>query len=214
MFEFIYQAQTWIFVAFVIISIILLSSWIAGKSVKEKRHKRKSPRFSTEESLSSYSSDSVSSCEDSVPFIPDEFKNRKVRPESVRKALDNPSKGELLCQEIAQNIYGVPFHRSVWPKWLKNPETGRPLELDLYNEKLKIAIEYHGRQHYDYVPHFHRNGRSDLASQKRRDAHKLDLCDENGVYLITVPYTVKDEDIEDWIRFWDPSAVKMREGRA
>lgn len=135
------------------------------------------------------------------------------RPHSIRKPNATESKGERLCKEAAERIFGETFHRSIWPDWLRNPETGKGLELDLYNEKLKIAIEYHGRQHYQYVPHFHRKGPHEFEAQKRRDAYKLDICDEHGVYVITVPYYVPDNRLEQWIRYYEPTAFALREKR-
>lgn len=135
------------------------------------------------------------------------------RPASTRKPNATESKGERLCKEAAERIFGEPFHRSIWPDWLRNPETGRGMELDLYSEKLKIAIEYNGRQHYDYVPYFHKKGPHELEAQKRRDAYKLDICDEKGVYVITVPYYVPDNRIEQWIRYYEPTAFALREAR-
>jgi hypothetical protein len=35
--------------------------------------------------------------------------------------------------------------KSVRPGWLENPLTGRNLELDCYNEYLKLALEYNGK---------------------------------------------------------------------
>ena len=46
-------------------------------------------------------------------------------------------------------------------------------------------------QHYEYPNHCHKNEQEFLA-QKRRDIFKYKQCDDNGVYLITIPHTVKD----------------------
>src|SRR5205823_8856314 len=56
------------------------------------------------------------------------------------------SRGERICCQTMQRIYGVSF-KSTWPSWLINPETGEGLELDCYNDELKIAVEYNGEQH-------------------------------------------------------------------
>jgi hypothetical protein len=63
------------------------------------------------------------------------------------------------------------------------------LELDGYNPALALAFEYNGRQHYQYTPHFHTGGRSDLRSQQARDAQKQELCRAEGIALLTIPYT-------------------------
>ena len=98
------------------------------------------------------------------------------------------SKGEKLCKDIIEKIYQLPFY-CVRPKFLKNPETNRNLELDLYNDQLKLAIEYNGIAHYKYPNPFHRT-KEEFINQIRRDKFKVDMCDVNDVYLISVPYTV------------------------
>jgi len=98
------------------------------------------------------------------------------------------SKGELLCKKAIEEIYGVPFY-CVRPDFLKNPETGRNLELDLYNDDLKIAVEYNGIGHYVYPNPFHKT-KEDFLNQVRRDQFKIETCDQNGIYLISVPYNV------------------------
>jgi len=107
------------------------------------------------------------------------------------------SRGEKMCCEIMSKIYGKPF-TTVRPPWLKNPETKRNLELDCYNQDLKIAVEYNGIQHYEW-PNFTNQSREEFQNQVRRDELKVRLCDHYGVYLITVPYTVKLDQIEDYI---------------
>lgn len=68
------------------------------------------------------------------------------------------------------------------PKWLDG------LELDGYCEKLGAAFEYQGKQHYEYVPHFHRGGKEDLAKQQERDRKKYEVCVKRGVKLMLIPY--------------------------
>ena len=81
---------------------------------------------------------------------------------------------------------------------MKNPLTGRNLELDCYNEDLKIACEYNGRQHYEFLKHFH-GTMEDFHKQKRNDQKTRENCIKNGIFLIEVPYTVKVPDIERFI---------------
>ena len=146
-----------------------------------------------------------------APTIPDYIIGDMYRPVGYRKT-STRSKGETICKAAAEKIYGVPF-ATVRPPWLRNPETGRCLEIDVYNESLKIGIEYHGAQHYKYTPRFHRKGYGDFISQVKRDNLKLDICDTNGVYIITVPYNCPEDKIESYIRHWDPHAVMLRQNR-
>lgn len=105
--------------------------------------------------------------------------------------------GERICRKHLEFRFNENFskHR---PNFLKNPITGANLELDCFNPKLRLALEYNGKQHYDYVPKFHKN-KNDLHNQKYRDEIKKRLCFENGVDLIEVPYTVSHGEIPIYI---------------
>lgn len=229
MFGFFSAWKYWITIAILVLVIVWLLRNMEWK--KKPKRRRRSPRdqiVSYEELsvLSEWSQDesSIESVSFAKPLpkefvesiVPEKIQNpvvpNSVRPHSVRKETKTYSKGERLCKEAAERIYGVTFHHSIWPDWLRNPETGKAMELDLYNEELGIAIEYHGEQHYKYVRRFH-NSPSDYESQVRRDNYKLDICEENGVYVITVPYYLPDKKIEAWIRFNDPTATAAREAR-
>jgi hypothetical protein len=67
----------------------------------------------------------------------------------------------------------------------------KPMELDLFCEELKLAVEFNGAQHYKFCSFFHRS-ESDFNDQIARDKLKNELCEKNGVKLITVPYTIKN----------------------
>jgi hypothetical protein len=62
------------------------------------------------------------------------------------------------------------------------------LELDGYSEKLGIAFEYHGEQHYRSVL-WRKNHKTDIVSQQARDQLKRERCRNEGVTLIEVPYS-------------------------
>ncbi len=141
----------------------------------------------------------------SKPFESDPYKT-KYSEEQISKALgihkefktNRISKGEMKCKEIIEDIYGVPFY-CVRPNFLKNPETKRNLELDLYNDELKIAIERNGIQHYIW-PNYTGQSKEKFLKQLSRDKFKYDQCNNNGIYLITVPYTVELDEIRDYMQ--------------
>lgn len=118
-----------------------------------------------------------------------------------------PSRGERKCRETLESIYGVPFV-TVRPNWLKNI-TGYNLELDCYNEELKIAVEYNGEQHYVW-PNFTRCSLAEFQDLRARDELKRELCDRNGIYLITVPYKVAHNKISDYIVSRLPETLRNR----
>ena len=118
------------------------------------------------------------------------------------------STGERICCEVMTDIFKQPFTR-VRPDFLKNPETGHNLEIDCYNDKLKIGVEYNGIQHYVW-PNFTNMTKEAFLQQVRRDQYKVETCDKNGIYLITVPYNVPHNMIRDYIIHYLPDNVGMR----
>ena len=116
--------------------------------------------------------------------------------------------GEKICAEVMEGIYGRKFKR-VRPDFLRNPETGQNLEIDCYNDELKIGVEYNGIQHYVW-PNYTGSTKDEFIQQLRRDKFKVDACDQNGVYLITVPYTVPNSMIRDYIIYYLPENVERR----
>lgn len=117
---------------------------------------------------------------------------------SIPSSDSNDSHGERECRRVLESIFGLPFGK-LRPNFLSNPVTGgNNLEIDCYNEDLKIGVEYSGRQHYEFVPYFHKNKEAFL-NQKYRDELKRRMCLDNGILLIEVPYTVKVKDIQNYL---------------
>lgn len=100
------------------------------------------------------------------------------------------SKGEQKCLEAAEKIFGTDF-KTIRPNWLKNPKTGKNLEIDVYSDKLGIGIEYQGYQHTEFPNKFHKT-KKEFLDQVERDKFKLDKCNELGIYLILVYDDCKD----------------------
>jgi len=136
-----------------------------------------------------------------APFAPPVCPAEPRRGPTIRLLPTPPkkpqSKGEAACKKALEEIFGVPFIKAR-PNWLRNTETGYALELDCYNEDLRIAAEYNGIQHYQW-PNFTGQSQAEFVQQVRRDQFKREKCDEVGVYLITVPYNVPHEAIKDFI---------------
>lgn len=118
------------------------------------------------------------------------------------------SKGEDICKITMEQLYGKPFY-TIRPDFLKNPETGKNLELDCYNHELKMAVEFNGIQHYVW-PNFTGQTKDEFINQIRRDEFKVRSCDANGIYLITVPYNVPHNLIRDYLVYYLPDNVQRR----
>ena len=98
------------------------------------------------------------------------------------------SRSEKLCREILEEYTGLSF-TSIRPNWLKNSVSGNNLELDGFCEDLRLAFEYQGKQHYEYIHHFHRK-EGDFERQQDRDKLKLDLCKKHDIDVLIIPHTL------------------------
>jgi hypothetical protein len=108
------------------------------------------------------------------------------------------SKYEDRFKEAIVAKTGIKFYK-IRPNWLLNRVTGNLLELDMYNAKLKLAIEYNGPQHYEYPNWFHFTEQY-FINQVRRDVLKARLCRERGVHLITIRMS---ESLDDEMKQYD-----------
>ena len=95
---------------------------------------------------------------------------------------------------IFENITGKAFPKK------KSIFANNRWELDGYNDELKIAFEQQGIQHYEYLPHFHRDGIVDLQHQQERDESKRKQCIELGIRLIEVSYLLTGTKKEIYIQ--------------
>lgn len=102
------------------------------------------------------------------------------------------------CQLLSQLCNNKPFEK-VRPDFLTNPATGKRLELDCYNEELKLALEYNGSQHYHYPNRFHKT-EEDFVRQVQRDILKEELVRAQGIDLIVVPYTIRPNQMHPYIK--------------
>ncbi len=79
------------------------------------------------------------------------------------------------------------------------PCFGSLLKLDLYNATLKIGVEIHGPQHYQY--HFYHGGsRLNYAKGMINDAKKEEWCRKNGIILIELKDSEVDKLTPDFLK--------------
>jgi very-short-patch-repair endonuclease len=73
------------------------------------------------------------------------------------------------------------------------------LELDCYNEELKINIEYDGKQHYIFPNPFHKT-KEEFEKAQENDQMKDQWCKDNGILNIRVKYNlIKKNEIKQYI---------------
>ena len=131
----------------------------------------------------------------------------KIQRSNIKMVKDKwISKGERECKRALEEIFGKPF-LTVNPKFLYCKLYNKNLEIDCFNSEIKnplggfgIAVEYDGRQHFEFTPKFHKT-QKDFKRQKAIDEFKNIRCAENKVTLIRVPYTVITHHIRDYLIF-------------
>lgn len=69
-------------------------------------------------------------------------------------------------------------------------QIGEGLRLDVYCPQYRLAAEYHGRQHFEYLAHFY-DTLGDFHRAQERDQRKIELCEEQGITLISFRYCDK-----------------------
>ena len=74
---------------------------------------------------------------------------------------------------------------SVYPDWLRNAVTKCPMQLDMYNEGKKLAVEYDGPQHYEFPNEYHKS-EAEFVAQQDRDRQKDVACKERMITLVRV----------------------------
>jgi len=99
---------------------------------------------------------------------------------------------EELCRIIFEQGFGELFPRKN-PLFMKY--NTRKLQLDGYCEKLALAFEYQGEQHYSAKSHF--GGEIALKHQQKLDAVKLELCNEAEITLIQIPTIPKRATLQE-----------------
>jgi hypothetical protein len=62
------------------------------------------------------------------------------------------------------------------------------MELDGFAPRIKLAFEYNGRQHMEYVDFFYRGDHSKFEDQQARDKQKRDMCKAADVFLVTISH--------------------------
>lgn len=115
---------------------------------------------------------------------------------------DNPGNGqwkarnENRCREILERIYLESFKSYRHPDII-NPKTGARLELDCFNKKRNIALEYDGSQHRKRNEKWQTQIQFD--EQVLRDKYKNKRCKKLGIHLIRIDDRVKYDDLKDTI---------------
>lgn len=100
----------------------------------------------------------------------------------------NRSKGHLLARKLLQELF--PADRLLEELYLLG---SNGLYADFYLPFRKLMVEVHGRQHFEFVPHFHKDKWNWYAS-KKRDMNKAEWCQLNNISLLVL----RDDQTDGW----------------
>jgi hypothetical protein len=114
--------------------------------------------------------------------------DRRFLPHVHKLVTLNPRSRENVMRSALAALTGKEFVK-IRPSWLRNPATGRPLEIDAWNEELKLACEFQGYQHTVFPNCFHKTY-DDFERQQQRDKVKADMLRSKNIRLLEVPHTV------------------------
>jgi hypothetical protein len=73
------------------------------------------------------------------------------------------------------------------------------LYLDFYIPSIRLAIEVHGEQHYEYSPFFHKT-KADFLKGKARDEDKIAWCELNDINIIILKYSESEHEWRERIK--------------
>lgn len=124
----------------------------------------------------------------------DKVKNLKINPRS---------RSEAAVIKVLEDITGKKFP-TVNPSWLI--WRGRTLELDGYNDSIKVALEFSGPLHTKWSPQY--ESYKTYFERIVKDIVKIRLCKKNNVHLIVIDMSLPREHWRNYLlsRLYD---IKM-----
>jgi very-short-patch-repair endonuclease len=90
------------------------------------------------------------------------------------------SKGQTVLTSVAKKL--LPGQKIV-----NEYHIGDRLKLDVYCPSYKLALEFHGIQHFKYSPLFF-DSKDEFIEAQKRDDKKAVLCAEQGIVLVVFRY--------------------------
>jgi hypothetical protein len=93
---------------------------------------------------------------------------------------------------MVENLFDATF-QCVRIKAMRSVK-GKPLELDIFNEELRLAIEHNGAHHYEAQHNW--GGDKALDLQRQNDKRRRAYCRKNGILLIEIRELGKKTSIE------------------
>ena len=112
-----------------------------------------------------------------------------VRPSKWPRKEEGRGKFQSYVGEILSEVYSGYYVLEEFPC------VGEGLFLDFYLPQKSLAIEVHGRQHYEFNDFFHRDKKA-FARQKANDRRKREWCEVNNIVLVVIDVGENEEKIK------------------
>ena len=128
----------------------------------------------------------TSECIASYPTVLERFGTMKELGEVYglpTKPSIRESKFFTQCMNIVKRYWKDEYVTEKTFEWLKNPKTNRPLFIDAYFPKRKVAVEIDGSQHYAPRKFY---GENRLKTIQERDRIKNELVTSHGIKMVRI----------------------------
>ena len=130
--------------------------------------------------------------------IPDKEGNKTIQSYNLKNLISESiykrSSQRWLFLQVQQIFPGEEIVEDYFHSEISR-ESGCSVQFDVFLIDRNIAIEYHGKQHYEDLP----SGFATLEMYKNRDIEKENLCKKYGIKLLIIPY------------WWDNTIESLRE---
>lgn len=124
------------------------------------------------------------------PYIID-IKKYVVRNDKKKKR----SSFHLLARDLLKDMFsGYLILEEVKLPGSTCPSKKSALFIDFLIPNIKIGVEVHGKQHYEYCQFFHKT-KAGFFDQQRRDSIKERWCELNNINLVVLSYA---DETEQW----------------
>lgn len=132
-----------------------------------------------------------------VALAADSFGCAELTVRIYCKEFGLPTRNRLALQKrVLDTLAGVldePYKWEWWDRRITNPLTGYYLYFDGYFPQHNLLVEVQGKQHYVYIPYWHK-ARYVFEQMQERDRQKLEQATKLGFKLLTLRW---DEPIND-----------------
>lgn len=119
------------------------------------------------------------------------FKNKLNIHDNINS--NNSNLAEFYIELISKQLSSRPNYEVTFD-YLINNKTGKHLYVDAYFERYKLAVEINGKQHYEFVEHFH--GTIDkYNSYIENDKLKYKILENNNIKVLIIRYDDKPYDV-------------------